>query len=41
MRMGLLKEAGRDSCEDRGRGPSIKKQVQEGWCCHGELSQKK
>ena len=41
MRMGLLQEAGRDSSEENGRGPSVKKQVQEGWCCPGEFPQKK
>ena len=41
MRMGLLQEAGRDSCEQSGRGLSVKTQVQEGWCCPGEFPRKK
>jgi len=41
MRMYLLQEAGADSCEESRKGPSIKKQVQEGWCCPGDFPQKK
>ena len=41
MRMGLLQEAGRDSCEQNGKGFSVKTQVPEGWCDPGEFPQKK
>ena len=41
MTMGLLQEAGRDSCEQSGRGPSVKTQVQEGQFCPEEFPQKK
>ena len=33
--------AGRDLCEQSGKGPSVKTQVQEGWCCPGEFPRKK